>query len=113
MTYTRRWSLLPLSLVICTTLSAQRSRLHAVPQQYRTIQSAVDASRVGDTVLVDHGIYYENVRISKNIVLASRFILDRDASHISQTIIDGSRPRRVDCFEGKVSTNLCLPESSA
>jgi len=26
---------------------------------------------------------------------------------------DGSRPRRVDCFEGKVSTNLCFPESSA
>jgi signal transduction histidine kinase len=65
--------------------------LRQVPQQYRTIQFAIDASRIGDTVLVAEGLYYENLRITKNIVLASRFILHRDTSHISRTIIDGSR----------------------
>ncbi|MBF8296047.1 MAG: Response regulator, partial [Bacteroidetes bacterium] len=72
---------------------SQRSRQIQVPQDKPTIQAAINASRVGDTVLVDHGLYYENVRINKNIVLASRFILDGDTAHISETIIDGSRPR--------------------
>jgi signal transduction histidine kinase/DNA-binding response OmpR family regulator len=77
------------------SLICQKSRLLKVPERYRSIQSAINAARVGDTVLVDHGIYYENVRINKNIVLASRFILDGDTSHISHTIIDGSRPRDI------------------
>ena len=65
----------------------------SVPQQYRTIQSAINASRIGDTVLVDHGIYFENILINKNITLTSRFIVDKDTSHISNTIIDGSKPK--------------------
>ncbi|MFA5831861.1 MAG: ATP-binding protein [Bacteroidota bacterium] len=64
-----------------------------VPHQYRTIQSAINASKPGDTVLVDEGVYFENIKIKKNIILASRFILDRNRSHIEQTIIDGSRSR--------------------
>ncbi|MFA5831885.1 MAG: ATP-binding protein [Bacteroidota bacterium] len=71
-----------------------------VPHQYQTIQSAINASKPGDTVLVDEGIYYENILIKKNIVVASRFILDRNRSHIEQTIIDGSKP--TDTFNASV-----------
>ncbi len=74
-------------------LHASAGPLRRVPQQYRTIQSAIDAAKAGDTVLIDHGTYYENIRINKNIVVASRVILDNDLLHRSRTIIDGSRAR--------------------
>ncbi len=93
--------ILILILVSNPQLSAQ-PKLHRVPQDFRTIQSAVNASLPGDTVLVDQGVYYENVRIVKNIVLASRFILDGDAAHIRQTVLDGSRP--LDSRRGSVIT---------
>ena len=41
-----------------------------VPDQFSTIQSAVDASGVGDTVCVGPGTYDENVRISHSIRLS-------------------------------------------
>ncbi|HLE33064.1 MAG TPA: hypothetical protein VJB38_10680 [Bacteroidota bacterium] len=94
-----------LILALCwlsTFLVSQPSRLIRVPGDRPTIQSAVDRARVGDTVLVDEGRYVENVRINKNIVVASRFILDRDTSHISRTVIDGSRP--ADKRHGSVVT---------
>ncbi|TET81976.1 hypothetical protein E3J38_02975, partial [candidate division TA06 bacterium] len=40
-----------------------------VPSDYPTIQEAIDAASRGDTVKVGPGIYYENVRISKRLVL--------------------------------------------
>ncbi len=75
-----------------STFSQERTLLR-VPQQYRTIQSAIVKARIGDTVLIDHGIYYENIRITKNIVVASMFIIDHDTAHIRQTIIDGGRAK--------------------
>ncbi len=94
MTFARRSSLLlVVFLPLCINLSAQRSSLLRVPQSFRTIQSAVNAARIGDTVLVDHGMYYENVRIWKNIVVGSRFLVDGDLSHRLKTIVDGSRAR--------------------
>ncbi len=44
-------------------------------------------------MLVDHGVYYENVRIAKNIVVGSRFLVDGDLTHRAKTIVDGSRAR--------------------
>ncbi len=88
-----RPSSLMLLLLGVVFLHADAGSLRRVPQQYRTIQSAVNAARVGDTILVDDGLYYENLRINKNIVLASRFILDGDSLHILRTVIDGSKPR--------------------
>jgi len=80
-------------LAFSACVHAQRSQRIRVPQDKPTIQAAINSARVGDTVLVDEGLYYENIRISKNVVVASRFILDGDPSHVSRTIIDGSRPR--------------------
>lgn len=89
------------------------SSQHRVPQQYRTIQSAINTSKAGDTVLVEHGIYFENIVINKNITLASRFIVDQDASHISNTIIDGSKPLdslKASCIYiyGKTDSNCVI-----
>jgi|GEM_PF-2669026 len=68
-----------------------------VPDEYSTIQMAVDVAEDGDTVLVSPGTYTENVRIrTQNIVLASTFILDFNLDAISSTIIDGGNSFAAD-----------------
>ena len=55
------------------------------------IQSGIDASVIGDTIIVTAGTYIENINFNgKNIVLASKFLLTNDTSYISSTIIDGN-----------------------
>nr|NQU89338.1 T9SS type A sorting domain-containing protein [Bacteroidota bacterium] len=68
-----------------------------VPQDSPTIQSAINMAQSGDTVLVDTGIYFENVNFNgKNITLTNKFILDLNSDYILNTIIDGSNPTSAD-----------------
>jgi parallel beta-helix repeat protein len=55
-----------LVFVSATRLSAAGGEIRHVPRDYPTIQTAVDASEEGDTVLVAPGVYSENVVISKS-----------------------------------------------
>ncbi len=67
-----------------------------VPENYSTIQSAIDAATDGDTVLVFPGIYRENINFNgKAIVLAGNFIFTKDTSLITQTVIDGDSSESV------------------
>jgi pectin methylesterase-like acyl-CoA thioesterase len=60
-------------------------------QQYTSIQSAVQSSAHGDTVLVYPGTYMENVNYSgKNITIASLELTTGDPSYRQTTIIDGN-----------------------
>ncbi|MCD4682329.1 MAG: right-handed parallel beta-helix repeat-containing protein, partial [Bacteroidales bacterium] len=54
-----------------------------------TIQEGVDAAISGDTILIYPGTYEENVTLYKNLVVASKYIIDLDTAYIAQTIIDG------------------------
>jgi hypothetical protein len=73
--------------------AADEPTLRRVPVSYETVQSAIDASYDGDTVLVTEGTYYENIRFrGKAITVASQYLIDGDTAHIDRTIIDGSRP---------------------
>jgi len=56
-----------------------------VPQQYSSIQAAVNAAAPGDTILVAPGTYLENVTIQKSLQLRSR------AGAIVTTIDGGGR----------------------
>jgi len=77
-------------LIFSTILSAQ---IIWVPTDHPTIQDGIFAAADGDTVVVEEGTYIENISFwGKAITVASRFILDRDTEHISNTIIDGSEP---------------------
>jgi len=73
--------LLAASVVLLFGIEAIASVLN-VPSDYPTIQEAIDAASRGDTVKVAPGIYYENVRISKPLVLWG--------SGSSSTTIDGA-----------------------
>jgi hypothetical protein len=57
----------------------------------KTIQYAIDKSRNGDTILVEKGLYKENVIFKgKAIILASRFVISGNKQFIDSTIIDGN-----------------------
>lgn len=80
------------SFVITLALAAGISyaRLLRVPADYQTLQSAIDATRAGDTVLVSPGIYRENVVIdTSNITVASLILITGNPHYIDSTIIDG------------------------
>ena len=68
-----------------------------VPEDFSTIQEAINASVNGDTVLVASGTYYENINFrGKNIFLTSYYIFNEDVSYINSTIINGSQPVHPD-----------------
>ena len=79
-----------------------------VPQDFPSIQTAINNSQNGDTVLVFPGTYFENINFKgKNIVLGSLFLTTGDTTFVSQTIIDGNQQGCVVTFEnGENSTTI-------
>lgn len=74
-----------------STSNVEESKIKYVPDDFTTIQEAIDSSETGDTIVVKPGIYKENINFhSKGIVLASRFLEDKNNAYIAQTVIDGS-----------------------
>tara|TARA_B100002051_G_scaffold212794_1_gene204592 strand:+ start:1763 stop:2890 length:1128 start_codon:yes stop_codon:yes gene_type:complete len=59
-----------------------------VPDEFPTIQEAIDYSINGDTILVEPNIYYVDLDINeKNITITSRFIFSNDQNDIEETIL--------------------------
>lgn len=84
-----------IKVIIYSYLIFQTAQLSAqiryVPEEYNTIQQAIQAAESGDTVLVNDGFYQEQVNfLGKNIVVASWYLLDQDSSHIYNTEINRS-----------------------
>ncbi len=86
---------------LCSTLfvismmlySAAFGEILYVPEEYPTIQRAIDESFDGDVILVSDGIYYECIQFyGKRITVASYVWLDGEEGHISKTIICSPRP---------------------
>ena len=74
-----------------------KSTVRKVPSEYPGIQSAISSCNDGDTVLVDPGIYFENINFrNKNITVTSRFFETSDFSFIEKTVINGSLPNHAD-----------------
>ena len=90
-----RWIILiSLIVTLITGLSVTFQSVKAgnvrVPQDYPTIQAAINAAVSGDVVLISPGTYNENLVISgKTITLASLFSTTGDRQYIDSTIING------------------------
>jgi hypothetical protein len=80
-----------------------------VPGDYGTIQGGIEVSSAGDTVLVQPGIYLENINFNgHNIVVGSLFLTAGDTSFISQTKIDGDASGSVVTFENSEDSSAEL-----
>ena len=77
--------LLFMTLVSCQNIkhANAESRTIVVPDDYTSIQEAIDNANEGDMVFVKAGIYYENLNIKKSLILLGE---NRDT-----TIIDGRK----------------------
>ncbi len=85
------------------------NRIINVPSDYSTIQQALNSSIVGDTILVQPGIYNENIDFYEhNIILGSLFILTGDSSYMYTTIIDGDYSGSVLLFNGSQDSTTII-----
>jgi parallel beta-helix repeat protein/predicted outer membrane repeat protein len=80
-----------------------------VPNDFNTIQGAIDATEDGDTVLIQRGVYFENIDFDgHNIVVGSLFVLTGMEDYINTTIIDGDSTGSVVTFENEESQDAAL-----
>ncbi|MBT4333429.1 MAG: T9SS type A sorting domain-containing protein [Candidatus Cloacimonetes bacterium] len=89
-----------LIFILILLSSALYSTILNVPGTYGTIQDAIYYSLDADTVLVQPGLYYENINYNgKNITIGSLFLTTQNPDYIVSTIIDGSSNGSVVTFE--------------
>ena len=78
--------------------------VHNVPDEFNTIQEAINAAVNGDTVIVSHGTYFENIDfVGKEIRVIG------DPENPDQVIIDGNNQGTVVIFN-QGETENCLLE---
>ncbi|MFM7135370.1 MAG: dockerin type I domain-containing protein [Planctomycetota bacterium] len=65
----RRWTMTAAAAATVSLASASHATDRLVPQQYPTIQAAVNASVNGDTITLAPGLYREAVELRKSVVL--------------------------------------------
>jgi hypothetical protein len=83
-------SLLLVSVALIAAVPAAAIELR-VPQEFATIQAAIDAAVLGDVVRVAPGVYVESLTISsKRVELVSEFVFSGDPADIDATVIDGA-----------------------
>ncbi len=84
--------------------------LNVPSAEFPNIQTAIDSSTTGDTILVDQGTYTERIDfLGKNIIVASRYLTESDTSLITSTVLDGQGGGSVVVFQsGEDSTTQLI-----
>lgn len=80
-----------LVLILTLSINPAKGGTIRVPEDYPTIQAAINAAVTGDVILISPGTYIENLLIAgKAITLTSLFPSTGDRQYIDNTIIAGS-----------------------
>ena len=84
-------------LLLCAGFNTGLTQtMRDVPSQYSTIQSAINVAVNGDTLLIQPGLYNENINLlGKNLIIGSLFLKTADTNHVNLTIIDGNNSNNV------------------
>jgi len=70
------------------TANLGATSLIQVPEDYSTIQAAIDAASPGDIIQVEAGVYHENLKLDKPVSLTAKSFDEINPIN-NQTIIDG------------------------
>jgi parallel beta-helix repeat protein len=90
---------IPVVLLVFTAASLSQAATIHVPGDQPTIQAGINAAVTGDTVLVDSGIYFENINFNGKAITVS----SANGPHV--TIIDGGHVAPVATFsQGETPT---------
>jgi hypothetical protein len=85
------------------------SKVINIPSDVNSIQAGINLANAGDTIFVHPGIYNENIDfLGKEITVCSFYLIMKDESHISNTIINGKEQCSVVTFENEETRNACL-----
>ena len=61
------------AILLCSFLSPGFTATLHVPQEYKTVQKAIDKAHPGDTVLVQAGIYSEALLLKPGLIIKSQY----------------------------------------
>lgn len=78
-------------LILLLTASFTFAQILHVPEDFPTIQTAVDAAIENDTILINNGTYVENLQVSKALTIASNYLFSGNQMDIENTIVDGNQ----------------------
>lgn len=93
----RAWLLVVCALVLFINNAVQAAERN-VPGDYKTIQAAIDASKSGDTVLVEPGTYSETITLRSNIILRGR--------ETARTLLEGNGEDPVITADGVTDARI-------
>ena len=80
-----------------------------IPEDYDSIQLAIDAAINGDSLIVSPGTYLENIDfLGKQILVSSEYYIDSDSTLIGLTIIDAGSTASAATFKNNESLTSVL-----
>jgi len=78
-----------------------------VPMEYTNIQKAIDYASDGDTIIIENGVYNENLVVAnKRLTIASNYYVSNDPNDILTTVIDGNRTAVITVDPSAAGTSI-------
>lgn len=94
-----------LLLITLLSVGSYAQTIH-VPQDFGTIQAAINASSPGDSIHIAPGTYLENLVIPHELTFYSDFLDSQDLNDIETTILDGDSSGAVILAQQPLGTRL-------